>query len=167
MIADFCVTRKARHTSVVVSPSPPLPLLYLLPTPTRRVQSKRLLLDLGEDLRVTVEVVLLATSHASATDHVSHLTTHKLTSSPSLMGLPPQPGRRTRSPAFTLVGTTLPSLSAAPGPTAMTVASGRGWLVVDEGRKMPLAVFYCAYTRISHADKPVDEGEEANVQSRA
>lgn len=35
----------------------------------------------------------------------------------------------------------------------MTVASGRGWLVVDEGRKMPLAVFYCTYTRISHSDK--------------
>ena len=30
----------------------------------------------------------------------------------------------------------------APGPTAMTVASGRGLFVDDEGRKMSLAVFW-------------------------
>ena len=29
----------------------------------------------------------------------------------------------------------------APEPTGMTVASGRGLFVDDEGRKMPLAVF--------------------------
>lgn len=63
------------------------------------------------------------------------------TSSPTLIGFPPHPGRRTRSPGFTAVGTTLPSLSGAPGPTAMTVASGSGVLVVDDGRKMPVAVF--------------------------
>ena len=63
------------------------------------------------------------------------------TSSPTLMELPPQPGKRTRSPGFTLVGTTLPSLFGAPGPTAMTVASGRGLDVEDEGRNMPDAVF--------------------------
>jgi hypothetical protein len=35
----------------------------------------------------------------------------------------------------------LPSLSVAPGPTAMTVASGSGELVADVGRKRPVAVF--------------------------
>lgn len=35
----------------------------------------------------------------------------------------------------------LPSLLGAPGPTAMTVASGRGLVVADVGRKMPVAVF--------------------------
>lgn len=63
------------------------------------------------------------------------------TSSPTLIELPPQPGRSTRSPALTDVGTILPSLSGAPGPTAITVASGRGLLVADVGRKMPDAVF--------------------------
>lgn len=66
----------------------------------------------------------------------------KLTSSPTLIGLPPQPGSKTRSPALTDVGTSLPSLSRAPGPTAMTVASGRGLFVADVGKKMPVAVFY-------------------------
>lgn len=66
---------------------------------------------------------------------------YTLTSSPTLIGFPPHPGRRTRSPGFTDVGTTLPSLSGAPGPTAITVASGNGVLVVDDGRKMPVAVF--------------------------
>lgn len=65
-----------------------------------------------------------------------------LTSSPTLIGFPPHPGSRTRSPGFTDVGTTLPSLSGAPGPTAITVASGSGVLVVDDGRKMPVAVFW-------------------------
>ena len=35
----------------------------------------------------------------------------------------------------------LPFLSRRPGPTAMTVASGRGLFVADVGRKMPVAVF--------------------------
>ena len=64
------------------------------------------------------------------------------TSSPSLIELPPQPGRRTRSPALTDGGTTFPCLLGAPGPTAMTVASGRGEVVAEEGRKIPDAVFY-------------------------
>ncbi len=34
-----------------------------------------------------------------------------------------------------------PTLLGAPGPTEMTVASGSGLLVADEGRKMPVAVF--------------------------
>lgn len=63
-----------------------------------------------------------------------------LTSSPTLIGEPPQLGRRTRSPSLTEQGTTLPSW-VAPGPTAMTVASGRGDWVAVEGRKMPVAVF--------------------------
>ncbi len=66
--------------------------------------------------------------------------TLSLTSSPTLIGEPPQLGRRTRSPSLTEQGTTLPSW-VAPGPTAMTVASGRGDWVADEGRKMPVAVF--------------------------
>ena len=68
--------------------------------------------------------------------------TRVLTSSPTLIALPPQPGSSTRSPAFTAVGTTLPSLSGAPGPTAITVASGRGFDVAEVGRKIPDAVFY-------------------------
>lgn len=64
------------------------------------------------------------------------------TSSPSLMGLPPQPGSKTLSPTLTETGVTTPSLLVAPGPTAMTVASGRGEEVADEGRKIPVAVFY-------------------------
>lgn len=65
----------------------------------------------------------------------------KLASSPTFIELPPQPGSKTRSPALTFGGTTLPSLSWAPGPTAMTVASGRGLLVADVGKKIPDAVF--------------------------
>jgi hypothetical protein len=71
------------------------------------------------------------------------------TSSPSLIELPPQPGNSTRSPALTLVGTVSPCLLGAPGPTAMTVASGNGLLVAEDGKKMPVAVFYkyaLAYT---------------------
>jgi hypothetical protein len=37
---------------------------------------------------------------------------------------------------------TFPFLSEAPGPTATTVASGRRLLVAEEGRKIPVAVFY-------------------------
>jgi hypothetical protein len=37
---------------------------------------------------------------------------------------------------------TLPSLFGAPGPTAITVASGSGEVVDDDGKKMPEAVFY-------------------------
>lgn len=66
-----------------------------------------------------------------------------LTSSPSLIELPPHPGRRTLSPVLTVVGTTFPSLSGAPGPTAITVASGKGLVVDDWGRKIPEAVFWC------------------------
>ena len=42
----------------------------------------------------------------------------------------------------------MPSLSAAPGPTAMTVASGSGVLVTEVGRKMPEAVF-CRQRQVS------------------
>jgi len=66
----------------------------------------------------------------------------KRTSSPTLIEFPPQPGRRTLSPTFTVVGTILPSLLGAPGPTAITVASGKGLVVDEEGKKMPVAVFY-------------------------
>lgn len=57
------------------------------------------------------------------------------------MGFPPHPGSRTRSPAFTLTGTIVPFEFGAPGPTAITVASGRGLEVAEDGRKMPVAVF--------------------------
>lgn len=66
------------------------------------------------------------------------------TSSPTLIELPPQPGNSTLSPGLTCVGSILPSLLGAPGPTAITVASGRGLLVADVGKKMPDAVF-CAH----------------------
>ena len=38
------------------------------------------------------------------------------------------------------------SWSGAPGPVAITVASGSGLFVADEGRMMPLAVFYADKT---------------------
>jgi hypothetical protein len=80
------------------------------------------------------------------------------TSSPTLIGFPPHPGNRTRSPAFTLVGTTFPSLFGAPGPTAMTIASGSGLLVAEDGRKIPVAVF-CALGERSSA---FEEGGETD-----
>jgi len=56
------------------------------------------------------------------------------TSSPTLIGFPPQPGKSTLSPALTDGDTTFPALSRAPGPTAITVASGSGVDVDDEGK---------------------------------
>ena len=58
-----------------------------------------------------------------------------------MIEFPPQPGNNTLSPGFTLIGNTLPSFVVAPGPTAMTVASGRGPFVDEEGKKIPVAVF--------------------------
>ena len=66
----------------------------------------------------------------------------KLTSSPTLILLPPHPGNNTRSPSFTETGTTSPVFEeGAPGPTAMTVASGMVVVVDEEGMKRPEAVF--------------------------
>ena len=109
-----------------------------------RVPRKRLLLDLGKDVRVLVEVVLLRRpiSILSPSTSLRHHHHPKLTSSPTLIEFPPQPGSRTRSPAFTCVGTILPSFVGAPGPTAITVASGRGVVVAEEGMKMPEAAFW-------------------------
>ena len=64
------------------------------------------------------------------------------TSSPSLIALPSQLGRSTRPPALTCVGMIFPSIPGDPGPVAMTTASGREFLVTDDGRKMPDAVFW-------------------------
>ena len=63
------------------------------------------------------------------------------TSSPTLIVFPPQPGNKTLSPALTAVGTIRPSLFGAPGPTAITVASGSGLDVAELGRNIPDAVF--------------------------
>jgi len=71
---------------------------------------------------------------------ISESLKRKYSSSPSLIEFPPHPGRSTLSPVLTAVGTILPSLSGAPGPTAITVASGKGLLVDDWGRKMPEVV---------------------------
>ena len=69
----------------------------------------------------------------------------RLTSSPTLILLPPHPGNNTLSPSFTETGTTSPVLDeGAPGPTAMTVASGMVVVVEEEGMKRPEAVFYGA-----------------------
>ena len=73
---------------------------------------------------------------------LSPLDSDKRTSSPTLIELPPHPGNKTRSPAFTSGGTILPSLLGAPGPTEMTIASGRGLVVADVGKKIPVAVFW-------------------------
>jgi hypothetical protein len=63
------------------------------------------------------------------------------------MAFPPHPGKSTLSPALTDTGTIDPSLLGAPGPTAITVASGSGLEVADEGRKIPVAVFYICQVR--------------------
>ena len=133
-----------------------------------RVGHTRLLLDLGKDVGVLVEVVLLrdTISILSPSTSLRHHHHPKLTSSPTLMGLPPQPGRRTRSPAFTAGATTLPSLLGAPGPTAMTVASGSGLLVADVGRKMPLAVF-CVCTPSLFSVCAATSHNAGSVPSRA
>lgn len=81
----------------------------------------------------------------------------QLTSSPTFIELPPHPGSNTRSPAFTAVGTMSPFLLGAPGPTAMTVASGRGLFVTEVGRKMPVAVF-CDKCASENRQKPSQLG---------
>lgn len=109
------------------------------------LEKQNLLLDLGEDLSVFEEEELLREWKRIGSIFWSFqppVEIATLTSSPTLMAFPPQPGKRTRSPAFTDMGMILPSLSRAPGPTEMTVASGNGWDVADVGRKMPVAVFW-------------------------
>lgn len=71
----------------------------------------------------------------------------RYSSSPTLIWLPPHDGSSTLSPGFTLVGTTWPSLLGAPGPAAMTEASGMGVELDDEGRKMPVAVLVSGLKR--------------------
>jgi hypothetical protein len=111
-----------------------------------------LLLNLGQNLRILEQSVLLSHNHISHT-----LETKKTrkknknknktrTSSPTLKAFPPQPGNKTRSPALTEVGTICPSLFGAPGPTAITVASGRGLDVAEVGRYIPVAVFCTAFS---------------------
>jgi hypothetical protein len=58
-----------------------------------------LLVDLGQNLGILEQVVLLISS-ASLLTH-SHSSTGVLTSSPTLIGLPPHPGSKTLSPTFT------------------------------------------------------------------
>jgi len=86
-------------------------------------------------------------SYSCILARISESLKRKYSSSPTLMEFPPQPGRSTRSPALTLVGTTWPCLLGAPGPTAMTVASGNGLLVAEAGKKMPAAVFVSGLKR--------------------
>lgn len=57
---------------------------------------------------------------------------------------PPQLGSSTLSPTLTDTGWTWPSLFGAPGPVAITLASGNGEDVADDGRKRPDAVFSAA-----------------------
>lgn len=106
--------------------------------PCVRLIHARLLLNLGEDLRVADEEVLL---------WLARCTESQRTSSPTLIWLPPHDGRRILSPGCTLTGTTLPSLSGAPGPAAITDASGSGDEALDEGRKRPEAVLVSGLKR--------------------
>lgn len=96
----------------------------------------RLLVDLRQDLLVLEQVVFLIISLIVTT------VLERLTSSPTLIGDPPHPGNKTLSPTLTETACKTPSLFGAPGPTAMTVASGRGDAVAEEGRNRPVAVFY-------------------------
>src|SRR6266851_5876679 len=117
----------------------------LLPRPP-----SRLLLDLSQNLRILEQEVFLTTNQQQPKKFGQSIRVkntlgaggepqNERTSSPNLMVFPPQPGNNTRSPALTDVGTTRPSLSGAPGPTAITVASGSGLDVAEDGRKIPVA----------------------------
>jgi len=66
-----------------------------------------------------------------------------------LIELPPHDGSRTLSPGLTFIGTTLPSFPGAPGPAAITEASGSGDEAEDEGRKMPDAVLVSGLKRLT------------------
>lgn|SRR6266702_1132957 len=121
------------------TPFPPL-LPFILLAPIKKTPA--LLLNLRQNVRVLEQEVLLKKNNQQCiSSHALKSEGKRRTSSPTLIELPPQPGSSTRSPALTDVGTTLPSLFGAPGPTAMTVASGRGLDVADVGRKIPFAVF--------------------------
>lgn len=143
-------------------------LLLLLPK-TRQIytlfRENDLFVDLRQDFRVFEKVVFLDKQSSvpvetalNASGYNELLSCHPkyrqliaissqpetaqpLTSSPTLIGFPPQPGNNTRSPGCTETEATTPSLFGAPGPTAMTVASGKGEEVADEGRKIPVEVF--------------------------
>ena len=129
------------------------------------VAAALLLVELGEDLRVAEEVVLLqersesqqcsrlerpAQSEGRAPLEVRRLSLmaslvlrgeRERTSSPTLTGTPPKAGRTTRSPSLSETGWSEPSLRGAPGPTARTVPSGGGPCDAAEGRYRPEAVF--------------------------
>jgi hypothetical protein len=61
---------------------------------------RNLLLNLSKDFRIFEEVVFL---HENDTNEqvIDPLVSNEHTSSPTLIELPPHPGNRTRSPAFT------------------------------------------------------------------
>lgn len=67
--------------------------------------------------------------------------TRQLTSSPTLTGSPPNPGRTTRSPSLTEGAIRSPLRPWTPGPTARTRPSGGGGPAAAEGRNRPEAVF--------------------------
>ena len=96
---------------------------------------------LRQNLCVLEQVVFLQKFRVQGEIDTRRQRHRRLTSSPSLIELPPQPGRRTLSPVLTDGGMIFPSLFGAPGPTAITVASGRGDDVADVGRRIPAAVF--------------------------
>jgi hypothetical protein len=103
-----------------------------------------LLLNLSQNLRILEKEVFLSkknNQHFQSRRKIRREKKNQRTSSPTLIALPPQPGNKTLSPALTDVGTTRPSLSGAPGPTAITVASGSGLDVAEVGRNIPVAVF--------------------------
>ena len=107
-----------------------------------------LLLNLSQNLRILEQKVFLKPINITPKKKTppkkkKTIGGVKRTSSPTLIAFPPQPGNNTRSPALTEVGTIRPSLSGAPGPTAITVASGSGLDVAEVGRNIPDAVF-CA-----------------------
>lgn len=146
--------RKRKETTCYLCPGSPMsqtPASESLFSPTQRAQS-----IVGQSLKVykTLYSLILARISESLNKKYSWKKgkpdqcggqkkgeNKPHTSSPTLIEFPPHPGRRTRSPALTTVGMTTPSLLGAPGPTAMTVASGRGLLVAEVGRKIPVAVF--------------------------
>lgn len=97
-----------------------------------------LLVDLCEDLRVLEEVVLFVSDldRRAAPSREEDAVTGLDGNGGDLTVLLSAQSLRAR-----------PTLPGAPGPTAITVASGRGFEVADEGRKIPVAVLVSALKR--------------------
>jgi len=136
----FCCTPQPHRTHT-------RSLAHIYAPSTHTQSHPTLLFNLGQNLSILEKEVFLQKSkktnqHFQFTNETKMRKENQRTSSPTLIALPPQPGNRTLSPALTDVGIMRPSLFGAPGPTAITVASGSGLDVAEVGRNIPVAVFW-------------------------